>query len=349
MNIKPAQLLTSLRKDFKALVWIAGDEPLLLQESADAVRQFCRDEGFEEREIFNVDRNFDWNLFRETTANLGLFGDRKLIELRLAAARLEDPGKAALQAYVESPNPDYLILISSPRIDPSTLRTRWFKTLEASAWFVPVWPLSVEELPDWLGQRLLKYGLRTSPEALQLLVERVEGNLLAAVQEIEKLSLLAGKDSEDQLELNTEMVLQAVADSSRYNAFTLVDAALSGNARRSLKILQALKDEGVEPLAILGAVTNELRRLLPGLRQVEHGQSAARVSAEIVGKNFRRKTAVSRALQRLRSNRVYRLLDQARIIDASVKGLLPGDPWLELENLLLGLCGVRLPILHRVA
>jgi DNA polymerase-3 subunit delta len=249
--------------------------------------------------------------------------------------------------YLESPNPDYLLLITSSRVEPATLNTKWFKTLEKAAWFLPVWPLSVAELPDWLGQRLMKAGLRPTPEAIQLLVQRIEGNLLAAVQEIEKLRLLTNPTGDSAIELDAEMVLQSVADSSRYTVFTLLDAALSGDAVRSLRILQGLRDEGIEPLAILGATSAELRRLLPRTKQVEAGQPVARVADEAVGRNFKRKAPVSRALTRLRSAQIYRLLDQARVVDYTVKGLHDGDPWQELEILFLALCGVNLTALRR--
>jgi DNA polymerase-3 subunit delta len=341
------QLIPSLKKELKPVVWIAGDEPLLLQENADAVRKFCQQAGFEERETFNVDRGFDWSLFNETADNLSLFASRKLIELRLSSAKLEDPGKQALQDYAAAPNPDYLVLITSPRVEPAAARTRWFKDIDAAAWFVPVWPVSVDELPDWLSQRLIKAGVHPTPDAIQLLVQRIEGNLLAAVQEIEKLKLLTSPSGGNAVELDAEMILQSVADSSRYTSFTLIDSALSGDSKRTLKILRGLKNEGVDPLAILGPSCSEFRRLLPALQQVEAGQPVARVTEELVGKNFKRKASVNRALQRLRSAQIYALLDQARQVDCAVKGISAGDPWLELENLFLRVCGTTIPALQR--
>lgn len=344
---QPQQLLPSLKKELKPLVWIAGDEPLLLQESADAVRHFCRGAGFEERETFTVDRSFDWNSFRHTTSNLSLFAARKLIELRLPNPKLDDVARPALLDYLASPNPDYLLLITSPRVEAATLSTRWFKTLEAAAWFLPVWPVAVDELPDWLSQRLLKAGLRASGDAVQLLVQRIEGNLLAAEQEIEKLRLLINPNGDQPVAIDAETILASVADSSRYTTFNLIDTALAGNAVRSLRILHGLRDEGTEPLAILGATCAELRRLLPRVQQVEAGHPVARVADDAVGRNFRRKAPVTQALRRLRSAQVYRLLDLARVVDYSVKGLHDSDPWLELENLFLLLCGNRMPLPQR--
>lgn len=344
---RPQQLIPNLQKEFKPIVWIAGDEPLLLQENADAVRHFCQQAGFEERVTFNVDRSFDWNLFNATTDNLSLFASRKLIELRLSSAKLEDRGKQALHAYASAPNPDYLVLITSPRVDPATAMTRWFKDIDAASWFLPVWPVSVDELPNWLSQRLIKAGLRPTPDAIQLLAQRIEGNLLAAVQEIEKLKLLAGPSAADAVELSSEMIVNSVADSSRYSSFMLIDSALIGDSKRTLKILRGLQLEGEDPLAILGPTCSEFRRLLPALKKVEAGQSVVQVTEEIVGKNFKRKASIMRALQRLRSSQIYVLLDQARQIDCAVKGISATNPWLELETLFLRVCGTKIPGLQR--
>ena len=344
---RPQQLIPNLQKEFKPIVWIAGDEPLLLQENADAVRHFCQQAGFEERVTFNVDRSFDWSLFNETADNLSLFSSRKLIELRLSSAKPEDEGKRALHAYASAPNPDYLVLITSPRVDPATTKTRWFKDVDASSWFLPVWPVSADELPDWLSQRLIKAGLRPTPDAIHLLAQRIEGNLLAAVQEIEKLKLLAGPSAADAVELSPEMIVHSVADSSRYSTFMLIDSALLGDNNRTLKILRGLQLEGVDPLAILGPTCSEFRRLLPALKKVEAGQSVVQVTEELVGKNFKRKASIMRALQRLRSSQIYVLLDQARQIDSAVKGINKSNPWLELETLFLRVCGTKIPGLQR--
>ncbi|MBL4820420.1 MAG: DNA polymerase III subunit delta [Gammaproteobacteria bacterium] len=339
MTIKPEQLQAQLEQDLKPLFWVNGDEPLLLQECADQIRAYCRDNDFQEREIFSVDKRFNWELFSATTGNLSLFAQKKLIELRLDSPKLEDPGKQALQNYVASVNPDYLILITSSRIEPATLKTKWFKSLIPSTGIVQVWPLSVDELPRWLNKRLQREGINASPEALQLLVDRVEGNLLIAVQEIEKLKLLSDPDSKQKFDLDAETVSYMVADSSRYNAFNLIDAALAGNGKRALKIINGLHNEGAEPLMIIGAVSAELRRLLPMSKKVEAGQSIRSVlqSSRV---NFKREQAVTSALQRVRPALIYSLLDQSRVVDYAVKGLSTNNPWIEIENLFLRLSAV---------
>lgn len=339
MKLKPQELARHLKQKLLPLYWIAGDEPLLRQEAADQLRSACRAQGFGEREIFDVDRSFDWQRFTQSTGNLSLFAERKLIELRLDAG-LDEAGRDALQHYLGNPNPDFLILLSSARLESSTLNTKWFKAIETAAGFIQVWPLSLAELPQWLGQRLLQQGIRARPEALQLLVDKVEGNLLAAVQEIEKLKLLAQPTEAQTIELDTATVMQVVADHSRYNGFTLIDAALAGNGKRLLKILQGLRNEAVQPLAIVGALNNEVGNLLHLQARLQQGESTASVlqSSRVL---FHRKELVGRALGRLKTDQLWELLDRLRIIDQAVKGLSIADPWDELGAALLGLCGVN--------
>jgi len=348
MKIKPEQLPSNLKQGLQPLYWINGDEPLLIQERADQIRAFCRDNDFQDRESFSVERNFNWELFSQATSNLSLFAEKKLIELRFVTSKLEEPGKQALQKYFDDPNPDYVILITSPRIEPATLNTKWFKALDQSMVMVQVWPLSVDELPNWLSQRLLSSSINATPDALQLLVEKVEGNLLAAVQEIEKLILISKSEDNQTINLDAETVMQVVGDSSRYNTFALVDAALSGDSKRALRIVRGLNNEGFLPLALVGAVSGELRRLLPLLKKVQSGQSINSVvqSSRI---NFKRKQAVTIALQRMRPALVYSLLDQTRLIDYAVRGLSTSDPWSELENLFLRMSGVTTATSKRVA
>lgn len=339
MKIKAEELARSLKAGNSNLVWLSGDEPLLMQEAADQARAHFRKQGFSERDIFSIDRNFDWQLFKQATGNLSLFSERKLLDLRLSG-KLEDDGKAALQEFIDDANPDFAVLLSGPRLEAATLKTKWFKTLESGAVVVQIWPINKDGLPSWLEQRLLRAGIRAEPDALQLLIDRVEGNLLAAVQEIEKLKLLANSEDGGSIHLDARTVMQVVADSSRYTAFQLVDAALSGDTVRVEKILQGLRAEDVFPLVILGAITRELRSLLPMLEKKEAGQG---VNAILQSHHvwFNRKQAVGAALNRLRSADIWAMLDHSRLIDQSIKGLSAANPWDELSLLLLRLAGTR--------
>lgn len=342
MKIKPEQLAGSLKKTSLPLYWLAGDDPLLMQESADLIRGFYREQEFQEREIFSVERGFDWESLSQSLNNLSLFSDRKIIELRLSNPRLDNPGRELLQAYVEHPSADILILISSPRIDSAILNSKWFKSIEANAGLIQIWPINREHLADWLAKRLLKANIKADATALQYLCERVEGNLLAATQEIEKLKLLASPgESGETVQLDADTVLKVVADSSRFTAFQLVDAALSGEASRAQRILSGLQNEGVFPLVILAAITRELHNLLPMLSKKQQGQSIANIlqSSRVW---FNRKQAVGNALRRLTTEDTWRLLDRARLIDQAIKGMNPTDPWIELSRLILNLSGKQL-------
>jgi DNA polymerase-3 subunit delta len=338
MKLKPEQLARQLAKQLPPLIWLAGDEPLLMQESADLVRRYCRDAQFGEREIFHVERSFNWDLFLQAGGNMSLFGERKLIELRLASAKPDDAAKKALQAYLDDPNPDFLVLVSSPRLEAATLKTKWFQAIETTSALVQIWPINRDNLAQWLQQRLLREKISADSEALQILVDRTEGNLLAAMQEIEKLKLLANTGADAEIHLDAKTVLQTVADNSRYTAFSAVDAALAGDAGRAQKVLNGLRAEGVVSQVILGAVTRELHTLLAMVQKREQGQGVNAIlqSARVW---YNRKQVVGSALQRLSSDTVWQLLEQARRVDQAGKGMLTANPWDELSMLLLGLAG----------
>lgn len=338
MKIKPEQLSRTLSNNELPLYWLSGDEPLLMQEAADLIRSYYREQGYAEREVFNVDKSFDWGSFSQSTSNLSLFSEKKIIELRLSSAKLEDVGKKSLQHYLSEQNPDYLILINSPKLDASTLKTKWFSEIEKQGALVQVWPINRDNLSGWLEQRLLRNNMQPDGEALKLLADKVEGNLLAAMQEIEKLKLLSGNSGDETIKLDAQTVMQVVADNSRYNVYQLVDAALLGDVARSQKMLTGLRNEGIFPLIILNAVCRELRSLLPMLEKKQQGQGVNAIiqSARVW---FNRKQAVSAALNRLDVVTIWSLLDQSRTIDQCIKGMSKANPWDELSLLLLRLSG----------
>lgn len=340
MKLKPEQLARTLKGNDLPLYWLSGDEPLLMQEAADSIRSHHREKGFAEREVFNIDKSFDWEQFAQSTGNLSLFSEKKIIELRLSTAKLDDSGKKAIQHYLEDINPDYLILISGPKLDAATLKTKWFSEIESRGALVQIWPINRENLSPWLEQRLIRDGIQADAEAIHLLVDKVEGNLLAAMQEIEKLKLLAGPSNEDSIHLDAKTVMQVVADSSRYNVYQLVDSALLGDVARTQKMLAGLKNEGIFPLIILAAICRELRSLLPMLEKRQQGQGVNAIiqSARVW---FNRKQAVSAALTRMEPELVWTLLDHCRLVDQSIKGLSKTNPWDELSLILLELSGAR--------
>ncbi len=309
-----------------------------MQEASDLVRNHYRELGYAEREIFNIDRGFNWESFSQSSANLSLFSKQKIIELRLSSSKLEEVGKKSLHRYLEDPNPDYLILISSPKLEAASINSKWFKQIESVGVLVQNWPVTRENLSGWLEQRLLRDGIRADGDALLLLTDKVEGNLLAAMQEIEKLKLLANNQQGTTINLDAKTVMQVVADNSRYNVYHLVDAALLGDTGRSQKMLASLQNEGVYPLVVLGAIARELRALLPMLEKKEQGQGINAIvqSARVW---FNRKQAVASALRRISSADIWQLLEHARLIDQSIKGMSRANPWDELSLMLLKLGG----------
>jgi DNA polymerase III subunit delta len=335
MIIKPEQLQSRLKQGAHAMVWIAGDESLLVQEACDLVREFARSQGYE-REVMDAGANFNWSQLLTAGNSLSLFAERKLIDLRLHTAKLEEEARTTLEAYLANPNPDYLLLLTTAKVDKTSQATKWFKTLESKALFCQIWPISEQQLPQWIKQRLLQRGLTADHDALQILADRVEGNLLAASQEIEKL-LLQTK----AMHLDVQTIAAAVADSSRFNVFDLTEACLAGNSSRALKILAHLQAEGEECLMLVNMLCKETRALASMLEEIDQGQNV-----HAVMQNHRvwnnRIQLVSGALQRHSQDSLQCLLDKARVVDQSVKGLLDHKPWDELADLVLGLSNARL-------
>jgi len=336
MLIKPEQLAARLKQTPPVLAWISGDETLLVQEACDTVRQYARAQGFCEREVLDVTPGFDWNQLLASNNSLSLFSERKLIDLRLGYGKLDEDARSALQACLDNPNPDNLLLLTTGKIEKAAQSTKWFKALEAKALFCQIWPVSETQLPQWIMQRLQQHGLSADAAAVQLLAERVEGNLLAAAQEIEKLRLLAKGDR-----LDAETVMAVVADNSRFNVYTLSDACLAGNGARAVKILEHLRAEGEQPLTILARLCFEIRNLCSMLADIEQGHNLHAV-LQARGVWSSKTQMTSAALERHSQRSLLRLLERARRVDQSVKGLLEYRPWDELASLALGLSNPRL-------
>lgn len=330
MKVYPDQLQSQLNKSLPAACWLSGDEPLQMRDCSDLIRSVTRKQGFTERVQHDVDANFDWGQLLAEGNNLSLFSDKKIIELNLKSSKLDDNARKSLLEYLQNASPDNLLLLLSPRIEPATTKTQWFSKLEAQLMLVQVYPVDAEKLPAWINQRIKKQGLSADDDAIQLLADRIEGNMLAADQEIEKLSLLFGAGTH----LRTEHIARSVADSARYNVFGLIDACLAGESSRALKTLQRLKQEGQEVLMINALLSKELRQLDAMKNDMVRG---ARIDEVIqrhhVWKN--RQAATRSALQRLSPARLAHLLEQARQVDLAVKGMQVTPPWLVMDKLCL--------------
>ena len=350
MKIKAENLLQSMLSNKYSTFWISGDEPLLVQESADLVRKHHRDLGFEDREIFNVDSGFDLERFKNSVNNLTLFSAKKIFELRLGKVtgkngssdklKLGQNEKTAIDSFINSNNPDFTLIITSLKLDKTSLNSKWLKAHEHLMALVQVWPIDRNGLIKWLSRKLNALNIDADREALLVLSERVEGNLLAANQEVEKLKLLANLGNESRINLDTKTVMQVVGDNSRFDAYDLVDAALLGDSPRCQRIIANLKDEVGNPLFVLNALTRELRSLNNMIDRKESGQ---RVNSILQTSRifFHRKQAVTNALQRLSSREVWSMLDKARNIDKAIKGAALQNPWDEISVLVLELGGYR--------
>jgi DNA polymerase-3 subunit delta len=318
------------------VILIAGDEPLVVQECADAVREKAKAEGYGEREVLDAEGSFDWNRLTLGLASLSLFAQRRLFDLRLPSGKPGKDGSEAIRDYCANPPPDTVLLITAQ--DWSRQHAgKWSEAIAAAGHVVPVWPLKAHELPDWLATRLRRKGLAATPEALERLVERVEGNLLAAAQEIDKLALLLDKGAGP---IDLETLERLVAEASRYDVFKLVDATLAGDAARVPRILAALRGEGEQVAGLLGFAMKEIVTIASFAAVQGRGGN---VMAEMrAAKLWESKMAqYKRALDRHPPSSWERFAISVGEVERMAKGRASGDAWRALERLLLAVARPR--------
>jgi len=329
MQLKPEQLSTALQKGLAAVYFISGDEPLQIGEAADAIRAAARQAGFTSRELFTVDTGFAWNQLSLAADSMSIFADKQIIELRLSSGTVGIEGAKALTAYCGRFPESTLLLMTSGKLGKESVKTKWFQALDKVGVVMQVWPLEGQDLLRWLQQRLSQRGLQTEQAGLRLLASRIEGNLLAAAQEIEKLYVLYGGGT-----LTLHQIETAVADSSRYDVFKLVDSILAGKTNRILKILSGLHAEGIAPPVVLWAIMREVRTLIKikwALAQ-GHSEETAYRNNQIWDK---RRQLVGEALQRLNDKDLNKLLVLSAKADRQCKGQQAGDVWETLRTLCL--------------
>jgi DNA polymerase-3 subunit delta len=329
------RLSAHLRGPLAKLYLIAGAEPLLIQEAADAIRATAKQAGYNDRQVFFIEPGFDWSQLSMQVASLSLFAERQLLEVRLEAAKPDAAGARALIAYAQEPPPDTLLLVVAHHLDGAARASVWYKALEKAGVAIQVWPVERRELMGWTRARLHRHALEATQAALELLIERTEGNLLAARQEIEKLALLYPAGRIDEAE-----VLASVGDSARFNVFQLVDAALAGQGARTLRLLESLQLEGVEPPLLLWALLRELDILCRASFIISQ-RSSAEKAWNALNVRERRRPLLQRALARHPLAHWHGFLTQAVDLDRIIKGLVPGNAWLELRNLYLAIAGER--------
>lgn len=335
MRLRIDQLQRHLSSKLARVYVLGGDEPLQIQEARDAIRAAAAKQGFDERVLLSVESGFDWGALRAHADSLSLFGDKLVIDLRLPSGKPGDAGARALKDYAANPPEDNLLIVTIDKFDRGSASTQWYKALESAGAAIRTWPVDAKHLSGWIRQRAGARGLTLSGAAAQALGERVEGNLLACAQEIDKLHMLHGESR-----LDLEDVLRSVADSARFDVFDLVDAALAGDAARSIRILQGLREEGVAPPLLAWALIRELRTLNRMAGDLAAGASLD----EVMGRHRvwdKRRGLVSRALRRHTAPTWRDILRQAAGTDRITKGA-PGNPWDALESLALAMGGVML-------
>lgn len=341
MKVFADKLSDQLKSGLKPIYLIAGDEPLQMREASDAVRAAVRQAGAEEREVHHVDNSFSWSTLLEANASMSLFSSHKLIELHIPSGKPGQEGSQALQAYAQEISDnrgqsDNTLMIISGKLEGSSTNSKWFKALDAVGVFVPVWPLDQQRLPGWITHRLRTAGFQPTPEAVSLLAQRVEGNLLACDQEIQKLRLAYP----DQSQLDDQAILAAVHDSSRYDVFNLTDALLAGDPVRTSRILTGLQGEGLEPPIILWGITRELRQLINLKHRVDQGQSFDRICRDLRIWD-KRKPVYQKAIKAHSGRQLHQLILMAQQVDQRIKGIEKGKSWPILNQLCLKFSGLN--------
>lgn len=321
VKIPASQLPSALKKTLLPCYLVTGDEPLLVLEALDVIRAEAAARGFTTRELHVVMPGFDWETLAGAAGNLSLFAEQRIFEIRLPGGKADRKGSAALETLVSQAGPDLLLLVSAAKLEKGAQNAAWVKALEASGAIVQVWPVGLRELPAWVAERMRRLELRPERDAVRLIADRVEGNLLAADQEIQKLRLLLGPGA-----VSAADVEAAVASSSRYDVFKLIDAAVGGDAPRAVRILRGLRAEGLDAVPVVFMLARELRLLTRLAENVRAGQALGKALGE-AGVWRNRQGLVRACVGRHSADDFYRLLKLTFGADTAAKGQSPRDPW----------------------
>jgi len=332
VNLRPEQLAAHLDKPLAPLYVLHGNEPLLVLEAGDAIRAAARKQGYAEREVLVAGQGFKWTELQSAAGNLSLFGASKLVDLRIPNGKPGRDGGEALQRYAKTLDDGIVTLVTLPELDWATRKAAWFVALCEAGVAVETNAPERDRLPDWIAQRLARQQQKAGSEALAFIADHVEGNLLAAHQEILKLGLLHPPG-----ELSFDAVREAILNVARYNVDSLRQAMLEGDAARCARLLEGLKGEGEAPPLILWALANEIRTLANLRQGLDEGQPLqGLMKAERIFDD-RRRQAIQRALPRLDGAPLRTAILHAARIDRMIKGLVGGDVWDEFLQLCLRL------------
>ena len=339
MQLRSDQLAAHLAKGLKPVYTIHGDEPLLAQEAADAVRAAARAAGYAERKVFTVSgAHFDWSALLGAAQAMSLFADRQLIEIRIPSGKPGKDGSEALQRYCEALSDDLVTLVQLPRLDRQQQASAWFGALDAAGITLRVDPVERRALPAWIGQRLAAQGQRAADgedgeRTLAFFADRVEGNLLAAHQELQKLALLYPRGA-----LSFEQVEAAVLNVARYDVFKLGEAVFAGQVARALRMLDGLRAEGEAPVLVHWTLAEDVRALKRVKDAVADGKPLPMALREQRVWGVKEKL-FERVLPAFSDHALAHLVEAAQVCDGLVKGLKhpgwPLDPWDGLKRLVL--------------
>jgi len=330
MNVRPDQLQSVIAKSVYPVYMVSGDEPLQQMESLDMIRSYLREQDFSEREVLDVDAQFDWQRLMDEAANMSLFATRRIVELRLPTGKPGRQGSQALKEYLERPPEDTVLIVNAGKVDGNAKKSAWFKAIDQNGVVVQCWPVPVDRLSGWLSQRFRMRDMVADADVLSYISQHVEGNLLAADQEIEKLYLLLGPGK-----ISYADVAEAVTSQSRYSVFELIDMLLTGNQARVIKILAGLKAEGVVPVVVNWALAKDIRLL----SQVAADVSSAAFILKRSGVWESRVAMFKSCLSRHSKRSFDLMLKRCAYIDAVSKGMIDANVWDEIETLCVRLAG----------
>ena len=329
------QLKQHLSSKLSPMYVLVGDEPLAQSECLDAIRLAARKAGADERNSFIVERNFNWQQIGQFSQSLSLFSSLRILEIHIPSGKPGIDGGKALSDLAANPIPDTTTIIVLPALEREAKNSGWFNALQSACTLIELNEISPNQLPQWLKSRLATQNQKTDEASLAFIAHQIEGNLLAAHQEIQKLALLypAG-------EISIEAVRESVLNVSRYDAFQLGEAVLAGDAARTTRILQGLQDEGEQVVAVMNPLMWVLRPLVRIKQAEARGENLmnAMTNARIYGD---RQQLVKRALARLSLRQLEAALQKLCDIDKTAKGVMQGDAWLEISRLCFGLARVR--------
>jgi len=344
MRVSPDELARRLSREMlPRAILLCGEEPLLIEESAGRVRQAARSQGFTDRIPLSAEPGFDWDRLAGAAQTLSLFAEKRLVELRLPAAKPGDAGTRAFAGFLDGAGDDACLLVLTERLEARARHAKWVKILDQAGWLVEHRAPKGEQLQGWLQRRLRDRGLVLDRQTVERMGHFLEGNLLAAAQEIDRIAVFAGPDGR----VDADVVARGLADHARYNVFALLDACLDGDAARALRILKILRKEGTEPVLVSWTFARELRvlaRIAHGLRRGE--QKGRLFKTYNIWSS--RAPLLNAALARLDEGRLEALTRQVARTDRVLKGRETGDVWQQLDRLALMMCDPR-PLLRPAA